>query len=55
MKQWEMKRAESETEAEQLLEAGWEPFSADFNFAGNVEGKPFIVTRYMWFKRKVAG
>lgn len=53
MREWDIKRADNETEVEQLLDAGWEPFAVDFNFLGNVEGKPFIVTRYMWFKKKV--
>lgn len=48
MRIWDMKRAESETEAEQLLDAGWEPFSADFVIIDNI-----IVTRYMWFKKRV--
>ena len=54
MRKWEMKRTESEEEAEKLLDEGWEPFSADFNFVSNVEGNPLMVTRYMWFKKRVA-
>ena len=46
MRNWEMKRADTETEAEQQLEDGWEPFSVDFVIINNV-----IIIRYMWFKK----
>lgn len=50
MRIWDMKKADNEDEAEKLLNDGWEPFSVDFTIINNV-----IVTRYMWFKKRVRG